>query len=103
MDIILNKRVSKIVEEYCKINNLDINEYLNELIEKAHVSHVYGEHPSFIKPKQEKPVLEDEKNNVDLEKEVEETPTENVVEKPVLKNGGIRVVEMDKPKIRVLK
>ena len=98
-NIILNKRISKPIEEYCKINNLDINEYINELIEKAHVSHVYGEQPSILKPKKEQPVLEDKKNDVDLE---QETPSESVVEEST--GGGIRVVEINnKPKVRILK
>ena len=105
MELNLNKRVSKIVGEYCEINNLDISEYLNELIERAHVSHVYGEQPSFIKPRKEQPepILEEKKNNVDLEQELEETSTENVVEEPISNGSGIRVVEINKPKIRILK
>jgi len=49
MDFILNKRLSKSIEEYCNTNSLDINEYLNNLIEKAHFSFVYGEQPSIVK------------------------------------------------------
>ena len=98
MNIILNKRILKSVSEYCKTNNLDINEYLNDLIEKAHVSHVYGEQPAFIKPKEEKKVLETENNDVFLEKGTEK-PSEYSVNE-----GGIKVVEINKkPKIRTLK
>jgi len=98
MEIILNKRILKSVSEYCKTNNLDINEYLNGLIEKVHVSHVYGEQPAFIKPMEEKKVLETENNDVFLEKGTEK-PLEYSVNE-----GGIKVVEINKkPKIRTLK
>ena len=107
MNIVIDKRIYKSVEEYCKTNDLDISEYLNELIEKAHVSHVYGELPPIAKKHKEPAVFpqnavwENDKNDVDLEKEPE-IPSETVVE-PTMNTGGIQVVEIiKKPKIRVL-
>ena len=102
MEFSFNKRLLKSIEEYCATNNLDISEYLNDLIEKTHFSHVYGEQPGFIKPKQEKPVLEPETNNVFFEKEPE-MPIETVPE-PTVNNNGIQIVEINrKQKVRTLK
>jgi hypothetical protein len=85
---------------------LDINEYLNELIEKAHTSNAYGEEPTFRrkpkKVKEDKPVLEIQPNNIQLEKEVV-SPKEETVIRTSSKND-IQVVEINqKPKTRVLK
>jgi hypothetical protein len=99
MDFILNKRTLKSVEEYCNINNIDVNEYLNDLFEKAHFSNVYSEQPGFIKPK---PILEIEKKDIFLEKQPE--MLSEPVTNPTINTGEIQVVEIDrKPKVRILK
>jgi hypothetical protein len=112
MGFILNKRLSKSIEEYCSTNSLDINEYLNDLIEKAHFSFVYGEQPSIVKqpkpateqPNEEltpsrEPILETEKTNVDLTP----IPPKQPVYEPQIHTRGIQVVPMNnKPKIRRL-
>ena len=105
MEFLLKDRLSKSVQEYCSTNNLDINDYLNDLIEKSHFSNVYGEQPSFIKPRPEQQqVLKTENNSVDFKKEPEISSVKSVVETPVKKNDAIQVVEITgKPKIRVLK
>jgi len=96
MKFVFKKRLIKSIEEYCAANDLDVNEYINELIEKVHVSYVYGEEPAFVKPKEVTPsVLEVPKNDVVLEKEVVPPVVEPMVEQqPFVDPSGIKVVEM---------
>jgi hypothetical protein len=39
------------IKEYCKLNNLKINVFINELLKKAFMREKYGEAPFNVKPK----------------------------------------------------
>lgn len=39
------------IKEYCKLNNLKVNIFINELLKKAFMREKYGEAPFNVKPK----------------------------------------------------
>ena len=39
------------IKEYCKLNNLKVNVFINELLKKAFMKEKYGEAPFNVKPK----------------------------------------------------
>ena len=39
------------IKEYCKLNNLKVNIFINELLKKAFMREKYGETPFNVKPK----------------------------------------------------
>ena len=57
-----NKLLSDI-ESYCRLNDLDVDKFVNDLLKKAFMLEKYGEKPSFMVKKIEE---KDEKTGVDI-------------------------------------
>jgi TolA-binding protein len=49
MEIILNKKVSKQIQDYVKYNSLNLEEYVNGLVRRLVTIDAYGELPAFVK------------------------------------------------------
>ena len=47
----LDTKLHNEIKEYCKLNNLKVNIFINELLKKAFMREKYGEAPFNVKPK----------------------------------------------------
>ena len=68
MDIEIKDKLYKSIKEYCEVNDLVFNDYINQLLQKEFMLDKYGERPSVIKPIEETPKI--------IEITVEEKPKE---------------------------
>lgn len=104
--MILNKKLEKDIKEYCNLNNLKINDFVNFLLKKAFLEEKYGKSPF----KSEKVSIfasgngnnEDIKeNNLELNKEEKVIPNENKSESDTVKTEEIYKLKV-KPNKRKL-
>ena len=80
----INKRLLDDITNYCELNGLDTNEFINKIVNDGFIKIKYGDKPSIIKPtikKVEEPIKEEV---------VKETPTiepkdGEVVKKEIIK------------------
>ena len=47
----LDTKLHNEIKEYCKLNDLKVNSFINELLKKAFMREKYGEAPFNVKPK----------------------------------------------------
>lgn len=47
----LDTKLHNEIKEYCKLNGLKVNSFINELLKKAFMREKYGETPFNVKPK----------------------------------------------------
>lgn len=103
MNIEIKDKLYKDIESYCTINELDFNDYINDLLKKAFMEEKYGDRPFAKTVPYEKPLptnetqtpteveIEVKKNEETKEYEVEmkETtiPIETNIEKDILKDA----------------
>jgi hypothetical protein len=108
MNIEIKDKLYKDIESYCTLNELDFNNYVNDLLKKAFMEEKYGDRPFAKTVPYEKPLptnetqtpteveIEVKKNEETKEYEVEmkETtiPIETNIEKDILKS-----VQEDEP------
>lgn len=103
MNIEIKDKLYKDIESYCTINELDFNDYINDLLKKAFMEEKYGDRPFSKVIQYEKPLptnetqtpteveIEVKKNEETKEYEVKmkETtiPIETNIEKDILKDA----------------
>jgi len=73
MTVEIKKKIEKQIQMYCNLNNLDINDYVNDLIQKLVTADIYGQVPDFVKLTEMKQEVKEEKKS---QKEVETLKTE---------------------------
>ena len=66
------------IKEYCKINGLTINKFVNEIVRKGFLVEKYDDAPPFFKKKQSKEEFEKESANVleSIKVAIKKTPEE---------------------------
>ena len=60
----INKKLAQDISSYCKLNELDEDKYLNDLIHSAFMIDKYGTRPSVLVPNKQNIDQEPEKENV---------------------------------------
>lgn len=83
MNIEIKDKLYKDIESYCTLNELDFNDYLNDLLKKAFMEEKYGDRPFAKAVQYEKP------------SPANETPTPTEVEIEVKKNDETKEYEVE--------
>jgi hypothetical protein len=83
MNIEIKDKLYKDIESYCTLNELDFNNYVNDLLKKAFMEEKYGDRPFVKAVPYEKPLP------------ANETPTPTEVEIEVKKNEETKEYEIE--------
>jgi hypothetical protein len=83
MNIEIKDKLYKDIESYCTLNELDFNNYINDLLKKAFMEEKYGDRPFAKAVPYEKPLP------------ANETPTPTEVEIEVKKNEETKEYEIE--------
>lgn len=77
----IDKKLKKDIEDYCSLNNINVDDFINKILKKSFLLEKYGDKPNIFKKKEEKVVrylfhYEYEKKEVDITTTIE-TEEEN--------------------------
>lgn len=104
--MVIDKKLEEDIKQYCKLNKLNVKEYVTEILRKAFLVDKYGESPFGGKPKPIPEETEKKNNSYVLELEIEnpkddesDIPVEEIVE-TVEKNIEAEKTVEKKPKRR---
>ena len=73
----INKKLLSDIESYCKLNDLEVEKFINKLLRNAFTVEKYGDEPKILKEKKEpiieepvkeivEKIIEPEKNKTDI-------------------------------------
>lgn len=110
MEITINDKLYKQIKDYCLINELDIVEYVNELLKKEFMIDKYGDKPSVSKLKKKEDPIKINKETGELTIKDNALPIEGNYEIPqkqtivtITEENNEPTVQEIKPKKRKLK
>lgn len=75
----IEKKLYADIKEYCKLNDLKIGQFINNLLSKAFIEEKFGKRPQIF---EKKSIFVKEKKNIPIEK-VEKPVEKEVIETPV--------------------
>jgi len=81
----LNQNLIKEIEQYCKLNDLDINVFVNDLLKKSFLLEKYGEKPDILLNKKTE-------NKVQAEPKTNEVNKTTIQDKKPVKNEEKKVI-----------
>ena len=86
MQVTIKDKLYKEIFSYCELNNLDVNEFINDLLKKNFMIEKYGEKPGIRKQQNSEPINEpisepiNEPIKKDVDKKTKEKFTKDVKE-----------------------
>jgi len=108
MNIKIKDKIFKQIKKYCDLNKLNVNDYIESLIQKLVTADIYGEVPDFVKLSEQKKEEKEEKKSVkeierlNIEIDLYETTVKQLNELVDKLNQKIQELE-NKPPVEVIK